>query len=465
MPPPAATGSRFATLPPDAEATTPRPPDSAGTIRARLRRKPPKVIVVSDVKSAQRATRDLARQATIGVDLEGVLLSRTGTIELVQACTPSTTYLFDLHGELADQIFDAGGLRRLLERPSTIKVVHDCRHDCDALYHQHKVRMAPVIDTQVAFGELRALRGQPVGLPVSLRTVLRKYANVKEEAALELKLAVKKEMSAKKDYWAIRPLTPQMIQYAAFDVQHLVRAVVSIRRAVELVDKNGWQKVEMKSAEYAAQFRDDPEGKGPEKAARFYENMARTAARERAQANLTRAKELMIQKDPLRNFVIDTTSVMCVMLGLTAEEVRNAGLLAEPSGNGESSPGAVQMRGNGNLNVHSAMNSDLSPNKHGDVMHMGGNRNFSVPSTMSNVSPIKHGGATHMGGNRNVIVQSTVNGEAVSNKRGGNRGAKTRISEAKRTPQRQPRSIRSTFEGNTSRNAAAVAIKPTTVRV
>ncbi len=332
MGPPATSGSRFASLPPEFDATAAaavvRPAESPGAARARARRKPPKVTVVSTVKAAQRATRDLARQATIGVDLEGVLLSRTGTIELVQACSPSTTYLFDLHGDLAKQMFEEGGLRRLLERPATIKVVHDCRHDCDALFHQHNVRMAPVIDTQVAFGELRALRGQPVGLPVSLRTVLRKHANVKEEAALELKLAVKKEMSAKKDYWATRPLTPQMVQYAAFDVQHLVRAVVSIRRAVEAVDQKAWKKVEQKSAEYAAQFRDDPDGKGPEKAARFYENMARTAARERAEANFVRAKELMVQKDPLRNFVIDTTSVMCVMLGLSVEEVRNAGLVA-----------------------------------------------------------------------------------------------------------------------------------------
>jgi len=310
---PPAPGSRFAPLPSHtASPSGPRDPAPARRVGAGRRKnnKPPRIIVVSTVSAARNATRELGKHQTIGFDCEGVALSRTGSIELVQASIPGTIYLFDVHD--GEDIFEKGGLKNLLERRSTIKVVHDSRHDSDGLWHQYGVNLSPVIDTQCAFGEVRALRGLSRGLPASLRTVLRKFANVSDEE-VALKLSIKECMKARSDFWAIRPLTKDMIAYASFDVQYLVRAVVTMRKIVEGIDPLGWKKVEEQSREYAAMFRDDPSGKGPEKATRMYETMARAAARERSAVEFAKSKERMVKKDGLRNFSFDQDKVMLVM--------------------------------------------------------------------------------------------------------------------------------------------------------
>lgn len=262
----------------------------------------------------------------IGVDLEGVQLSRTGTVELLQASCPGNAYLFDVGGPLAKEVFEKGGLKDLLERPETLKVVHDCRHDADALWHLHKVRLGPVVDTQVAFAELRAVRGRARGLPTSLRTVLRKYANVTDED-IALKMAVKGEMCAQVDYWAHRPLTKDMVDYAAFDVMHLVRAMLAMKRAMVAVDKDAWKRVEADSAQYASMFKDDPDGRGPQKAARMYDDMARKCHMERMAFELQRTRELMVKKDPLRNFMFDQPLVVSALLGIPMEEAKAKGVI------------------------------------------------------------------------------------------------------------------------------------------
>lgn len=339
MAPPPVPGSRYAALAPEmtapAHARLADAMPSSGAMRAMARGRnaqsrrwrQPRILVVTSVIAARAATKELRRHAMIGVDLEGVMLSRTGSIELVQASCPGHVYLFDVAGPLAVEMFDKGGLRDLLERPMTIKVVHDCRHDADALWHQHSVRIHPVVDTQVAFAELRAARGRARGLPVGLRTVLRKFAAVSEDDAA-LKATVKGEMRARPDYWAQRPLTKEMIDYASFDVMHLVRALNAMKRCMDAIVTTAWKRVEAGSAEYAAMFRDDPDGRGPEKAARMYDDMARTAARERIAFELQRTKELMVKQDPLRNFVLNQSQVISAVLGLSIDDAQAAGLIS-----------------------------------------------------------------------------------------------------------------------------------------
>eukprot|EP00171_Calliarthron_tuberculosum_P008685 IDg8685t1 len=153
MAPPPVPGSRYAALSPELSAPSyARPAEampSSGAMRAVARGRnaqsrrwrQPRIHAVVNVAAARAATRELRRHAMIGVDLEGVMLSRTGSIELVQASCPGHVYLFDVSGPLASEMFDRGGLRELLQHPMSLKVVHDCRHDADALWHQHGVRI------------------------------------------------------------------------------------------------------------------------------------------------------------------------------------------------------------------------------------------------------------------------------------------------------------------------------------
>jgi hypothetical protein len=152
----------------------------------------------------------------IAVDCEGVNLGRLGTLCLVQVATTKKPYLFDIVAGGA-QLFGSG-LRQLLEDPKIIKIMHDCRLDSDALFHEHKVALANVFDTQVAYAVVTRGKGQSTPLPVSLNTLLRHYAH---GASNEVKDLMKQAMSGDPEYWLKRPMDQNALKYARQDVTFL----------------------------------------------------------------------------------------------------------------------------------------------------------------------------------------------------------------------------------------------------
>ena len=99
----------------------------------------------------------------ITFDSEGVDLSRTGPITLLQISATQPTpfgslpkaFLFDVLA-LGPAIFDIDAregerctLKMILESNSVLKVTFDCRADSDALFHQFGVLLQNVLDVQV----------------------------------------------------------------------------------------------------------------------------------------------------------------------------------------------------------------------------------------------------------------------------------------------------------------------------
>lgn len=93
-------------------------------------------------------------------DVEGVNLSRRGSISIIELhyqhpSYPESahTYLIDIHtlGFLAFSTLTAEGvsLKTVLESPTTAKVFFDVRTDSDALYAQFGIRLAGIIDLQL----------------------------------------------------------------------------------------------------------------------------------------------------------------------------------------------------------------------------------------------------------------------------------------------------------------------------
>jgi len=152
----------------------------------------------------------------IAVDCEGVNLGRNGRLCLVQVATPTKAYLFDII-EGGAAVFDSG-LRQLLEDPAVLKVMHDCRLDSDALFHEHRVNLANVFDTQVAYAVVTRAKGYSTPLPVSLNTLLRHYAH---GASNEVKDLMKQAMQDDAEYWLKRPLDENALKYARQDVTFL----------------------------------------------------------------------------------------------------------------------------------------------------------------------------------------------------------------------------------------------------
>lgn len=301
------------------QSVDPRPSTESVATNARRvqpqqrRRRPTGFEVHADPTKCQSAVAQLSQFSRIAVDCEGVQLSRTGRLCLLQMASPDCIYVFDLIGDNPDddgwgkRFFEVSGLKKLLESPRVHKVMHDCRHDSDALFHQFGVKLGPVIDTQVVFSVLRRVRGMEVGLPVSLRTLLKKFAGASEEQ-LFMKNAVKDIMRDDGDYWLRRPLSPEALQYARLDVEYLLSVTKQLANYIDGADKHGWQDVLKASQDYLTVFRDDEDG--PRKAQQQYEQMARVARRQRVAFDHTRRVQTHQNNDPMRRFVFDTSRVL-----------------------------------------------------------------------------------------------------------------------------------------------------------
>ena len=110
----------------------------------------------------------------LALDTEGVRLSRTGQLTLLQVGTAEgRVFVFDVL-TLGDAAFsaappDAASLRQVLEDRARTKLVWDVRRDSDALHHQHSVTLAGVLDVQLCAVAVRRAAGAAVaklpGLP------------------------------------------------------------------------------------------------------------------------------------------------------------------------------------------------------------------------------------------------------------------------------------------------------------
>lgn len=246
----------------------------------------------------------------VAVDCEGVQLSRSGRLCLLQVASDDCIFIFDLVGETEDwagRFFEQGGLRQLLEAQHIWKVMHDCRHDSDALFHQFGVKLGPVLDTQVVFSVLRRVKGKVPGLPVSLKTLLKKFAGATEEE-LHMKNSIKDTMRGDDDFWLNRPLSATSLRYARLDVEYLLSITQLLHKYIDGADNKAWQIVISESQQYLIVFREDENG--PRKAQQQYEQQARVARRQRVADDHTRRIQAHQLTDPMRKFSFDMAPIL-----------------------------------------------------------------------------------------------------------------------------------------------------------
>mmetsp|Transcript_25620 Transcript_25620/g.42135 ORF Transcript_25620/g.42135 Transcript_25620/m.42135 type:complete len:468 (-) Transcript_25620:122-1525(-) len=198
-----------------------------------------------------RIIESATKNGAIVVDCEGVSLSREGELCLIQIFVETgLVVLFDICS-LGPSAFDCD-LRQLLEGPIW-KIMHDCRQDSDALFHQFGVRLQHVFDTQVAHAVLVEGNGKESPWPISLARLLQKFAKIEHEAKDE----VRKMMRADPSFWRHRPLTPLMIEYAVLDVAFLLRVRTWL---LKVLTPSQIEEVHIRSAGYVDEYVLDPEG-------------------------------------------------------------------------------------------------------------------------------------------------------------------------------------------------------------
>lgn len=169
----------------------------------------PSCTVVTKGSEQLAACKEVLLSATIlALDCEGVDLGRTGQICLVQVSTGPHCFLFDVH-EVTKTDDITLFLKEILENSSILKVIHDCKQDADALYHILGISLVHVFDTQIF--EKKVHDTEP-----NLNNTLTAYGLKSNEMRSS---SIYKENRA---FWAVRPLTDQMIQWAAGDVGLLI---------------------------------------------------------------------------------------------------------------------------------------------------------------------------------------------------------------------------------------------------
>jgi ribonuclease D len=161
----------------------------------------------------EEAIRILGQAKIIGVDLEAdSMYHYFEKVCLLQISTESTSYIMD---PLA--LRDLSALRPLFSNPRIRKVFHGADYDIRSLYRNFQITVANLFDTQSA---CKFLGLRETGLEALLRSRFHVELNKKYQRA----------------DWSQRPLSPEMVEYAAMDGRYLIPLARMLEK--ELAEKN-----------------------------------------------------------------------------------------------------------------------------------------------------------------------------------------------------------------------------------
>ena len=167
----------------------------------------------------------------VAFDCEGVDLSRVGTVELLSiSFSQSETYLVDLNGTPCKEI--VGALKELLESEKVLKIIHDCRMDSDALWHHHSIKLVDIHDTSCFHEVITGSQNSGLNDVLTYNGI---GANTQRDKSV---------YKYNPRFWASRPLTQRMIEWASADVDKLLLlaekqlSAVSESKKVEAVKKS-----------------------------------------------------------------------------------------------------------------------------------------------------------------------------------------------------------------------------------
>ena len=192
---------------------------------------------VETADDAKRVERAAERASTIAIDCEAAGYHRySDRLCLVQLSTPSETFVLDpLALDLTPH------LKPFLEDPGRRVLIHGAAYDLRLLRRDLNISVARLGDTQVAASFL----GEPaVGL----------------QALLEKHLAIRVSKRFQKADWARRPLSREMIDYAAGDTRHLHHLAALLEDRLAARGRLDWAREEYsRLVEAAATDPDAPE--------------------------------------------------------------------------------------------------------------------------------------------------------------------------------------------------------------
>ncbi len=173
--------------------------------------------LIQTERQLSNAGERLAREPSLALDTESASFHRyVDRVYLIQISSGTETVLVD---PLA--VEDLAPIGGLLEAPNTEVVFHDADYDLRTLDRDYGFRARRLFDTRVA----AQFAGEE---SVGLAALLEKYFGVRLNKKLQ------------RADWSVRPLTDEMIAYAADDTRHLIELKDLLHARLEELGRLAW---------------------------------------------------------------------------------------------------------------------------------------------------------------------------------------------------------------------------------
>ncbi len=201
-----------------------------------LSKSPHSPVFLTDTATTEGFLGSIGRSLTIAVDTEGASFHRfVDRIYLLQISTRQHSAIID-----PLTVGALGALGRMLEDPEVEVVFHDADYDLRLLYQDYGWRVNNIFDTRVA--------AQLLGIhSFGLAALLDQYFSVKLD---------KKHQRAD---WSMRPLSQEMLDYAAQDTLYLLELRDRLADQLEAKGRWSWASEEFSRLE-GTRWREEEEG-------------------------------------------------------------------------------------------------------------------------------------------------------------------------------------------------------------
>jgi ribonuclease D len=172
---------------------------------------------IETLPQLEGAARILGQAKIIGVDLEAdSMYHYFEKVCLLQIATESASYVMD---PLA--LRDLSALHPVFSNPRIRKVFHGADYDIRSLYRDFRLEVENLFDTQLA---CKFLGLRETGLEALLRSRFHVELNKKFQRA----------------DWSKRPLSPEMVEYAAMDGRYLIPLARMLERELGEKSRLSW---------------------------------------------------------------------------------------------------------------------------------------------------------------------------------------------------------------------------------
>src|SRR5688572_11274019 len=182
-----------------------------------------------------KAMEQVAAQRVVAIDTEADSLhSYFDKVCLIQISIPGADFIVDPLGRIHIEKFG-----KILADPSVTKILHGGDYDLRILNRDFGFVASNVIDTMIC---AQLLGYEAFGLA----------------ALLERHFSVKLNKTHQRADWAMRPLPPDMLDYAAMDTRYLIPLAAKLREELTAMGRWEWAVEEFSRLE-AIRFREIPE--------------------------------------------------------------------------------------------------------------------------------------------------------------------------------------------------------------